>query len=352
MKLWKTAFSALALGAALGAPAEAQTRDEFNLAWSIYVGWMPWGYADEAGIVDRWAERYGITINVTQFNDYVESVNQYTAGGYDAVTITNMDALSIPAAGGVDTTALIIGDFSSGNDAVILKGEDDLQAIAGQTVNLVELSVSHYLLARALDTIGLTERDISVLNTSDADIAAAFQAPETTAVVTWNPLVSEILADPAAHSVFDSSQIPGEILDMLVVNTQVLEDNPDLGRALVGIWYETLALMTADTPEGAAARESMGRAAGTDREGFEAQLGATELFATPRDALAFVTSPTLPTTMERVRAFLFEKGLLGPGAPSPDVVGIEFPDGSIMGDAENVRLRFTDSFVREIENGF
>jgi NitT/TauT family transport system substrate-binding protein len=32
-----------------------------------------------------------------------------------------MDALSIPAGGGVDTTALIIGDFSNGNDAVILK---------------------------------------------------------------------------------------------------------------------------------------------------------------------------------------------------------------------------------------
>ena len=82
---------------------------------------MPWPYAAEAGIVKKWADKYGITINVTQINDYVESINQYTAGKFDGVTVTNMDALTIPAAGGVDTTALIIGDFSNGNDGIVLK---------------------------------------------------------------------------------------------------------------------------------------------------------------------------------------------------------------------------------------
>ncbi len=72
-------------------------------------------------------------------------MNQYTAGAYDAVTLTNMDGLSIPAAGGVDTTAVIIGDFSAGNDAVILKDKSSLADIKGQPVNLVEFSVSHYL---------------------------------------------------------------------------------------------------------------------------------------------------------------------------------------------------------------
>ena len=114
---------------------------------------MPWGYAADHGIVKKWADKYGIKIEVTQFNDYVESMNQYTAGAFDAVTLTNMDGLSIPAAGGVDTTAVIVGDFSNGNDAVILKDKASLADIKGQTVNLVEFSVSHYLLARALESI-------------------------------------------------------------------------------------------------------------------------------------------------------------------------------------------------------
>ncbi|NJM83139.1 MAG: ABC transporter substrate-binding protein [Tabrizicola sp.] len=331
--------------ATIGTPLLAQEKTDFKVAWSIYVGWMPWGYAEKAGIVDKWADKYGITIEVTQFNDYVESINQYTAGAYDAVTVTNMDALSIPAVGGVDTTAVIIGDFSAGNDAVILKDKTTLQDIAGQSVNLVQFSVSHYLLARALESVGLAEKDVTAVNTSDPDMVAAFQTPEVMAMVTWNPMVSEIAKLPGATSVFDSSMIPGEIIDMMVVNTDVLAANPDFGKALAGIWYETMAIMVADTPEGAAARTAMGLASGTDLAGFEAQMADTKLFADPAEAVAFTTSPDLKTTMDRVRGFLFNAGLFAPGSASADVVGIEFPDGSVLGDAGFVKLRFTDAYM-------
>lgn len=353
MKTISKLFACLSLTVALAAPlaAEAAPKKDFKVAWSIYVGWMPWGYAADHGIVKKWADKYGINIEVTQFNDYVESMNQYTAGAFDAVTLTNMDGLSIPAAGGVDTTAVIVGDFSNGNDAVILKNRDKLADIKGQNVNLVEFSVSHYLLARALESIGSSERDVKVVNTSDADMVAAFKTPDVTAVVTWNPLVSTILEDPSAKKVFDSSQIPGEIIDLMVANSEVLKDNPDFGKALAGIWYDTMKVMTADSAEGKAAREAMGAASGTDLKGFEAQMAATKLFDKPADALAFTTSPNLPKTMELVRQFLFTKGLLGSGAPSADVIGIEMPDGTTLGDKDNVKFRFTGTYMKAAADG-
>jgi NitT/TauT family transport system substrate-binding protein len=343
------AIAALAAGSATFAAAEEKT--DFKVAWSIYVGWMPWGYAADNGIVKKWADKYGITIEVTQFNDYVESMNQYTAGAYDAVTLTNMDGLSIPAAGGVDTTAVIIGDFSAGNDAVILKDKTALADIKGQPVNLVEFSVSHYLLARALESVGMTERDVNVVNTSDPDMVGAFQTPDVTAMVTWNPMVSEILDLPGATSVFDSSMIPGEIIDMMVANSETLKDNPNFGKALAGIWYDTMAIMTANDDTGAAARAAMGAASGTDQVGFEAQLAATKLFPTPAEAVTFTDSPELKTTMDKVRTFLFDKGLLGSGAPSADVIGIELPSGEVLGDANNIKLRFTSTYMKEAAAG-
>ena len=339
-------------GLTLGAqPALAAPKKEFKVAWSIYVGWMPWGYAADSGIVKKWADKYGIKIDVVQFNDYVESINQYTAGAFDALTVTNMDALSVPAAGGVDTTAVIVGDFSNGNDAIILKGKKDLAAIKGQKVNLVEFSVSHYLLARGLESIKLKERDVKVVNTSDADMVAAFKTKDVTSVVTWNPLVSEILTDKNAHNVFDSSKIPGEIMDLLVANTDTLKDNPDFGKALVGIWYDTTALFTADTPEGKAAREAMAKASATDLAGFDAQLAATKLFAKAPDAVAFVRSADVGTTMDRVRKFLFDKNLLGSNAKSADAVGIALADGKVLGDAKNVKLRFVDTWMALVADG-
>ncbi|MTE00274.1 lipid kinase [Paracoccus sp. YIM 132242] len=341
----------LGLCLAVAGHARAEEKTDFKVAWSIYAGWMPWGYAADNGIVQKWADKYGIAIEVTQFNDYVESMNQFTAGGYDAVTLTNMDGLSIPAAGGVDTTAVIVGDFSAGNDAVILKDGTALTDIAGRPVNLVEFSVSHYLLARALDSVGLSERDVSIVNTADPDMVGAFQTPDVTAMVTWNPMASEIAALPGATKVFDSAQIPGEIIDLMVANTEVLQDNPDFGKALAGIWYETTALMVADTPEGAAARAAMGAASGTDGAGYEAQLAATRLFDKPAEAVAFVNSPDLATTMDHVRGFLFDKGLLGPTAPSADAVGIELPSGQVLGDGANVKLRFTDDWMQMAADG-
>jgi NitT/TauT family transport system substrate-binding protein len=350
-KTLKTISSALigavAFAAAVTTTAHAAEKKDFKVAWSIYVGWMPWGYAADSGIVKKWADKYGINIEVKQFNDYVESINQYTAGAFDAVTLTNMDALSIPAAGGVDTSAIIVGDFSNGNDAVILKGKDKLEDIKGQTVNLVEFSVSHYLLARALESVNLQERDVKVVNTSDADMASAYKTPDVTAVVTWKPIVSTIAEEPDAKIVFDSANIPGEIIDLLVVNTEVVKANPNFGKALVGIWYETMAAMN----DGTAAKEAMGAASGTDLKGFEDQLATTKLFSEPKDALAFVNSGELKATTERVSQFLFDKALLGNDAKSAGAIGVEFPDKSVFGEAGNVKLRYDATFMEAAAKG-
>ena len=264
------ALMACALLAASCSPAPdtaAQPRTEFNIGWSIYAGWMPWPYAQQAGIVKKWADKYGLKINFVQVNDYVESVNQYTAGKLDGVTVANMDALTIPAAGGKDTSAIIVGDYSNGNDGILLKNADSLAAIKGRQVYLVELSVSHYLLARGLQSINLPLTAVSTVNTSDADIVGAFAAPAVTAAVSWNPQLSTMKGTPGAKEVFSSADIPGEILDLMVVDTSTLKANPNLGKALAGIWYETTALMQRQDAQGAAARAAMAKLAGANPAG-------------------------------------------------------------------------------------
>ena len=350
--LKKSILTAAALAAVMGAPLAAEEKTEFKVAWSIYVGWMPWGYLEESGIMDKWAAKYGIDVEIVQINDYIESINQYTAGQFDGVSATNMDTLSIPSGGGVDTTALIVGDYSNGNDAVILKGEGDLTALKGKPINLVELSVSHYLLARGLDSVGLSEADLGgVINTSDADMIAAYATSDVQAVVTWNPLVSSILEEPGANKIFDSAQIPGEIIDMMVVNTETLKDNPAFGKAMAGAWYEVMALMSSDSPEGVAAREAMAAASGTDLAGYDAQLASTAMFYAPGDAVAFTESAELKATMVNVAEFLFDKGILGEGAPSADFVGVEYPDGTTTGDAGNVKFRYDTTYMKMAADG-
>jgi NitT/TauT family transport system substrate-binding protein len=330
--------------------ASAETKNEFRLAWTIYVGWMPWDYGQASGIVKKWGDKYGIDIDVVQVNDYVESINQYTAGGFDATVMTNMDALTIPAASGVDSTALIIGDFSNGNDGVVLKDKSSLADIKGQNINLVELSVSHYLLARALESVSMSERDVKVVNTSDADLVAAYTTKDVTAVTTWNPLLSEITAMPNANKVFDSSMIPGEIIDLLVVNSDTLKDNPKLGKALTGAWYEIMSTMQGSDKQAIDARTMMAEASGTDLAGYDAQLASTKMFYTAEEAVKFNNSSQLKETMGKVAEFSFEHGLLGEGASDAGFIGIETPTG-VYGSTDNIKLRFNPIYMQMAIDG-
>ena len=342
-------FAALLLTLTFSSFSTAAT-DSFKICWSIYVGWMPWGYGAEQKIVDKWAKKYDLDIEVVQINDYIESINQYTTGEFAACAMTNMDALTIPAAGGVDSTALIVGDFSNGNDGVVLKGYDKLQNIKGQKVNLVELSVSHYLLARGLESVGMSESDVTVVNTSDADMVAVFPTAGVTSVATWNPLLSEILTMPGANKVFDSSQIPGEIIDLLVINTDVLKANPNLGKALTGAWYEIMATMSDVGQAGIAARTAMGSASGTDLAGYESQLASTKMFYSAAKAVEFTKSAALKTTMKNVAEFSFAHGLLGEGAPDAGFIGIETPAG-VFGNSGNIKFRFDPSYMQMAADG-
>ena len=137
---------------------------------------------------------------------------------------------------------------------------------------------------------------------------------------------------------------------MLVVNTGVLKDNPDFGKALVGIWYETIGLMADAGDKGKEAKSAMAKLSGTDLAGFEAQLKSTRMFYTPKEALAFATSKDVVKTMELVRTFSFDHGLLGEGVKNKDVVGISFA-GDTLGSKSNIKLRFDASFMKMAADG-
>src|ERR1700731_1474689 len=108
-------------------------KPSFTVGWSVYAGWTPYHYLARSGILRKWADKYGITIKVQRF-DYAPSLDAFVAKNIDACTMTNMEALDMPAAAGVDTTAVIIGEYSNGNDAVITRGGLTLVLIPGKQV--------------------------------------------------------------------------------------------------------------------------------------------------------------------------------------------------------------------------
>ena len=333
-------------------------KPTFTVGWSVYAGWTPYYYMAKAGILRKWADKYNITIKVQRF-DYAPSLDAFVAKNIDACTMTNMEALDMPAASGVPTTSIIVGDYSNGNDALLVRGGLTLQTLPGKRVLLVQKTVSEYLFDRAMTLNGQRDniKKVQLVNTSDSDIATAFLSGSNVGgVVTWKPMVSQIAKQKGITSLFNSSQIPGEILDLTVVRTDIL-DRPDgsgqrFAKALTGAWYEMMSLMSG-APGPATDKVLAGIAEGsTDTlESYKEQISTTKLFYTPQSAAEFGASAALKKTMELVRQFVFDHGLLGVGTKSVDDVAIRYPDGSIQGKPDRVRLRFDVSYMQLAAQG-
>jgi NitT/TauT family transport system substrate-binding protein len=86
-------------------------------------------------------------------------------------------------------------------------------------------------------------------------------------------------------------------------------------------------------------------------ESYKEQISTTKMFYTPQAAAEFGASAGLKKTMESVRQFVFEHGLLGVGTKSVDDVGIRYADGSIQGKPDRVRLRFDVSYMQLAAQG-
>ena len=339
-------LSALAPSAAR---AEAPT---FTVGWSVYAGWNPYFYMQKSGILKKWSDKYGIVIKVQRF-DYAASLDSFVAKNIDACTMTNMEALDMPAAAGVDSTAIIVGDYSNGNDAVLVRNNLTFATLPGKPIMLVQKTVSEYLLERGMVLNGQQAQlsKLRLINTSDSDIVAAFLNNKSNqAVVTWKPLVSQIAADKSVHSIFDSSKIPGEILDLLVVRTDILNtpDGQKFAKAITGAWYETVAQLAAGQ---ANAIKYSAAASGDSVDSYKEQLKTTALFVTPKSAVDFTAGPDLQKKMDLVRQFCFTHGLLGQGIKSVDDVAIAYPNGAIQGKKDRVRLRFNAAYMQAAQQG-
>lgn len=346
--LIKSALLASAAALMFAAPmAQAQSRPSFKIGYVVYVGFMPWVWAKNDGILQKWSDKYGIDIELVQINDYVGAVNQFIAGDLDAVAMAGMDALTMPAAAGVDTSIFLMHDYSNGNDALLSRSAPDVASLVGEEVWLLQYSVSHYLLARALQKAGIDDpAAVKTSNISDTEIAAAYLTQPTMAhAAAWNPAAAEMVAGVEGTKViFDSSDIPGEIMDVLVGNTEVMAKSPEFGKAVTGAWYETLAVM--NSAENAALMETLASAMGTDLAGLKLQIDSTKFLNTPAEALEFMTSQTTYETMDLVRKFSFDQGLFGAGASSPDDIGIQLGDGRVLGDESNIKLRFEPLYAK------
>ena len=237
---------------------QTQAKPAFSLAWSEYPSWSVFGVAHEKKLIDGEEgklgpieQKWGVDI-VLKETDYDTCITMYASATCDAVCITNMDVLNPSLSR--DSVAILPTSTSNGADALVVTGIDSVEQLQGHRVYGLEKSVSEYCFVRNLELAGEDEKNHQFTN---MDPAAAAQAMITNqegyqAIMVWNPFVLETLKKrDDAKVLFDSTGIPGEIVDMVVVARQSLEKEGGeaFAHAVCDTYYQ-LNQMLADPQTG------------------------------------------------------------------------------------------------------
>jgi len=337
----KTIATLIAATLAAAPLSHAQADGDYTLGWSNYIGWCPVKYLTDTGILEKHAKKNSIKIAVKEFG-YVASIDAFKAQDIDVVPVTTMDALTLISQGGIDTSFFIIGDYSNGNDKWLAKGAKSIADLKGSTVYGEEFTVSHYLFYRGITLAGLKESDYKFAHRAEKGIMSGFTSDDAKvkSTATWNPYALGLLQQPGVESVFDSSKIPGEILDGFVIRTDLLKADPRLAKAISGAWFETLAILKGGGKAAEDLIATVAQAAAVTGPEAKAQLETTFFYYTPETMAAALKSKEHKQATTLVRDFCFGQALLGEDAKDAGYIGIQFADGEILGSKDNVKLRF------------
>ncbi|WP_137817435.1 ABC transporter substrate-binding protein [Pseudomonas sp. 2FG] len=132
-------------------------------------------------------------------------------------------------------------DDSYGGDGVLVGKEvNSLSELKGKAVAVNEGSVSQFWLAYLLKQNGMSMSDLEVQNMTADDAATAFIAGRIPAAVTWEPHLSMVRQKGQGKVLIDSTQTPGIIVDVVALNCDVIEKQPEDVKALVNGLYKAV----------------------------------------------------------------------------------------------------------------
>lgn len=242
------------------------------VGYSDWPGWVAW----EVAIEKDWFSEAGVEVEFEWF-DYVASMDAFAAGQLDGVLMTNGDTLVTGSTGAMGVM-IIIGDYSNGNDMVVAApGIESIADLEGKSVGVEIGFVGHLLLLNALETAGLTESDVELVNVPTNETPQVLASGDVDAIVAWQPNSGQALSQvPGSSAIYSSADEPGLIYDVLAVSPQSLSARRDDWSKVIDVWYRVVdyILDPATTDD---ALEIMSARVGLSPEEYAPLLSGTKL---------------------------------------------------------------------------
>ncbi|MEO6746900.1 MAG: ABC transporter substrate-binding protein [Caldimonas sp.] len=242
---WLLALAVFALALALGG-CMREPDSPLRIGTNVWIGSEPLYLARELGKLDPAA------VQLVEYPSASEVLRAFRNQAIDGMVIS-LDELFGLAVDGLQPRVVLVVDVSHGADVVVGRpGMRSMRDLTGKSVAVESGALGAFVLSRALAKNGMQPGDVKVVHLESNEQPNAFEKGRVDGAVTFDPYRAQFLK-AGATILFDSTQIPGEIVDLVAVRQSVLDKRPEAIQALLNGWFAAIDYMQGD-PKDAARR--------------------------------------------------------------------------------------------------
>jgi len=230
---------ALVLLALLLPGCSRQPESPLRIGTNVWIGSEPLYLARDLGHLPT------KSVQLLEYPSASEVLRAFRNQAIDGMVIS-LDELFGLAAEGMSPRVILVVDVSHGADVVLGRpGMKSMTDLRGKRVAVESGALGAFVLSRALALNGMQASDVTVVQMESNEQPGAFERGQVDAAVTFDPYRAQMLKH-GATTLFDSTRIPGEIVDLIAVRQSVLDKHPKAAQTLLAGWFRAVDYLQRD----------------------------------------------------------------------------------------------------------
>lgn len=273
----------------------------------LKVGISPWPGYEPLILAAKKGYFKDANIRIISFSTPTESYRALRDGIVDVSAFTADEVFHYAEVRDKPRIFLVL-DISNGADAIVAKPSiKTLDDLKGKRLGVEGSALGDYVINRSLDFAkNLKLSDIDLKSVEIDSQEKAYLANEIDAAVTFEPSKS-LLIKAGAHILFDSSQIPNEIVDVLVTNEKVIQEHPESLELLALGWFKALEYIKRNYKQ---SMQSMSESEDLNAKEFQKAYEDLIIPTQQENKKMLGRQGSLIKPMQRLSNLMFEKGSL------------------------------------------
>jgi len=215
------------------AACQPSQETTLRIGTNLWPGYEPLYLAED---LEYWSKK---DIRLVEYPSASEVIRAFRNRSLEAAALT-LDEAMLLWNENIPVKIVLVLDISNGADAIIGRGITDFQQLKGKKIAVESNALGALFISRALKLNDMKLNDIELVHLNVSSHEQAFKNGTVDAAVTFEPVKSKLL-ELGGVDVFNSAQIPGEIVDVLVVHEKTLLAHPEHVRMLVENWYRAIS---------------------------------------------------------------------------------------------------------------